>query len=353
MIEYRKVTKILTAILVLIMLLTLAACWGKGPNVSEDEPPEISTPAQLSADEARAIYNMWLDAHFADHEDISAYTLSKQSNEIYELGGEDHYLFHADEMSMYWYNILVHMKTGELLIMITPDGEDQAIDIEPLDDWYDRYYKVDEEDYDDDIPLRVNNYLRRYGNMPLFSDISQIDQEWLIFNLFYLSDTHNKDAAPYGFDYFVTIADIEKAARKYINPQIQMAYEADFPEYENSYPAWNPELNGFMWNGTGGSDTMYDYLLRDIKKQNGLFYITCIEVKISWDEEYEWRDGIVYIGAEIVGSATFDGERSEIDYTFNTGQDDLEKRLFVLRENGNDEYGEPLFIIDSKTNLLD
>jgi len=143
-----KVTsKFLAALLTLMLLLSLAACGGGGetPSGGGDKPTGTSTPettesgtsapARLTAGEAREIYNAWL----VDHAELSDYTLSDE-NETYEWDGEVYHLFHAEEMSRYWYNILVHMETGELLFMMTPDGEDPETTVEPLDDWYNTHY---------------------------------------------------------------------------------------------------------------------------------------------------------------------------------------------------------------------
>ena len=97
-----------------------------------EEESESSKPASLSVDEAIAIYNTWLD----NHEDISSHTLHKQYYQTFNWFGEQYYWFGADDASRYWYNILVHMETGELLFMMKSDGEYSATSIELLDDWY-------------------------------------------------------------------------------------------------------------------------------------------------------------------------------------------------------------------------
>ena len=131
----KATSKFLAALLTLMLALSLAACGGGGetPGTSAPETtePGTSAPTRLTAGEARDIYNAWL----VDHAELSDYTLSDE-NETYEWDGEEYYLFHADEMSRYWYNILVHMETGELLFMMTPDGEDPITTVEPLQDWY-------------------------------------------------------------------------------------------------------------------------------------------------------------------------------------------------------------------------
>jgi len=125
----KTTSKFLAALLMLMLALALAACGG-GSN-----PPKPPAPARLTAGEARALYYTWLETHV----ELSDYTLSDTS-ETYEWDGGEYHLFHADEMSRYWYNILVHMETGELLFMMTPDGEDPITTAEPLDDWYNTYY---------------------------------------------------------------------------------------------------------------------------------------------------------------------------------------------------------------------
>ena len=89
--------------------------------------------AALSANDARAIYNTWL----GKHAEMSAYTLGPY--DIFQDGAY-YYLFQAENAEWYWFNILVDMQTGELLFMMTPDGEDPTPITEPLDDYYNRYY---------------------------------------------------------------------------------------------------------------------------------------------------------------------------------------------------------------------
>jgi hypothetical protein len=93
-------------------------------------------PARLTADNAIVIYNMWIDDRFANHAESLQYRLDGQLYEKYVIFGEPYYFFHANEDYMYWYNILVHMETGELLFMMTSDGMDPLTSIEPLDDWF-------------------------------------------------------------------------------------------------------------------------------------------------------------------------------------------------------------------------
>ena len=88
----------------------------------------------FSANDARTIYSTWL----SNHAEMSEYTLGLHYK-IYEDGAY-YYWFQAENPEWYWFNILADMETGELLFMMTPDGEDPTPTIEPLDDYYNRYY---------------------------------------------------------------------------------------------------------------------------------------------------------------------------------------------------------------------
>ena len=91
---------------------------------------DTSASTGLTVEEALAAYDLWFD-----NRDDDPTPLNKQPVEIYEFEGRDYYRFAAEEPSMYWYNILVNTQTGELLFMMTPDGEDPVATIQTLEDW--------------------------------------------------------------------------------------------------------------------------------------------------------------------------------------------------------------------------
>jgi hypothetical protein len=46
-----------------------------------------------------------------------------------------------DDPGQYWFSILVHNETGEMLAMLTEDGQDPGPpDFKPIDDYYNRYW---------------------------------------------------------------------------------------------------------------------------------------------------------------------------------------------------------------------
>lgn len=93
-------------------------------------------PARLSADEAFAVYNEWVTIHF----DSDDYNVRRYPSGRFVIYGEQYYYFRADDDWKYYYNILVHMLTGELLFLQFEDGMFGGTYIEPLDDWYNRYF---------------------------------------------------------------------------------------------------------------------------------------------------------------------------------------------------------------------
>ena len=90
----------------------------------------------LTPDEAIAIYNTWLEEHLDASDEPSEYVLDALSYEKYVIFGEEYYYFRAAEPYKYWYNILVHMETGDLLFMMISDGMYSLTSIEPLGDWW-------------------------------------------------------------------------------------------------------------------------------------------------------------------------------------------------------------------------
>ena len=95
-----------------------------------------SAPASLTAEEAIGIYDGWT----VEHSELADYRLNAQEYDEYVIFGERYYYFHSEEYFMYWYNILVHMETGELLFLMLSDGQYAGTHIEPLDDWYESAY---------------------------------------------------------------------------------------------------------------------------------------------------------------------------------------------------------------------
>ena len=101
-----------------------------------NEPAEFA-PATLTAEEALEIYNAWMEARF---DEDAGYRLDNQSYNTYVIFGEQYYYFGAEDEYLYWYNILIHMETGELLYLLIYDGMFGGSDIMALDDWYDIAY---------------------------------------------------------------------------------------------------------------------------------------------------------------------------------------------------------------------
>jgi len=179
--------------------------WLPIPSSSGDGATQAD--ALLRSDEARQIYNAWL----AGHPDMSEYTLSRLAGTPYELNGEQYYLFHADDRAMYRYNILVNMKTGELILMMTPDGPNPVTTYEPLDDWYDsnhityqapsnisfRDNTLPPDQYVGDIfPVRgilESNYLILSVFVAVYNDSEVIETSSITFPNAYTYDIRNLD----------------------------------------------------------------------------------------------------------------------------------------------------------------
>ena len=104
------------------------------PPASPAPEPAVEPPSLLAPDEARRIAQEWLYEHPIDYHYLG------RGYEDATIDGEEYFEFFLDEPYMYWFSILVHKKTGEMLARTVSDGMDYYEEIEPLDDWYNRYY---------------------------------------------------------------------------------------------------------------------------------------------------------------------------------------------------------------------
>jgi len=95
------------------------------------------TPALLSASEALRLYQTRMDDLPDDHDYYFEIRMDRQPQGKVVLFGELYYLFEAEENHMYWYNVLVHMVTGDLLFMWIHDGMYGGFEIMHLDDMLD------------------------------------------------------------------------------------------------------------------------------------------------------------------------------------------------------------------------
>jgi len=102
--------------------------WYRGESAA---PPQ----ALLTADEAVARYNAWVDERSEDRAIFSLHRLYEYFYGMYEIFGEQYYHFYAEDDLLYWYNVLIHVNTGEMLFMMTSDGMFPETMIETLEDW--------------------------------------------------------------------------------------------------------------------------------------------------------------------------------------------------------------------------
>jgi len=109
-------------------------------STKPDNTPRVDTPPPvvlLTVNEARDIAQRWLN----DNSTRESYTLDRNYHDEYTHRGENYYLFIDVEIQKYWFNVLVHMETGALFVMILDDGMDASPpQIEPIAEWFDRVY---------------------------------------------------------------------------------------------------------------------------------------------------------------------------------------------------------------------
>jgi len=114
------------------MIMEFMDDWYRG------EQAELA-PALLTADEALDIYYARVNDLPDDRLFFAETRMDEQPQGKIVLFGEQYYLFGAEENHMYWYNILVHMVTGDLLFMWIHDGMYGGFEIVLLDDLIDNW----------------------------------------------------------------------------------------------------------------------------------------------------------------------------------------------------------------------
>jgi len=92
-------------------------------------------PALLTADEAMAIYDDWMNDRFGNQAYSPEIPLNRESYGRYVIFGEQYYYFHAEDGMNYWFNLLVNMETGDLLFVLTTDGMFGEEYVMTMDDW--------------------------------------------------------------------------------------------------------------------------------------------------------------------------------------------------------------------------
>ena len=95
----------------------------------------VYAPARLTADEAVAVYNAWMNDHSSDHAFAAEFSLARETYGRYVIFGEQYYYFHMDGSTYYWHNILVNMETGDLLSLSIDDGMFGGEYVMTMDDW--------------------------------------------------------------------------------------------------------------------------------------------------------------------------------------------------------------------------
>ena len=88
----------------------------------------------ITVSDAQMTIQTWLV-----HYPIRGITILEYRDDII-IDDEEYYAFYTDSNDMYWFSVLVHKTTGELLQRTVSDGQFPTEYIEPLDDWYNRGY---------------------------------------------------------------------------------------------------------------------------------------------------------------------------------------------------------------------
>lgn len=101
------------------------------------------TPPLLSAEGALEVFESWMVNNLSEDDYNNYSTRCRLSRDVYgsyEMLGEQYYYFRAEEGMNYWYNILVHMQTGEVLFLLITDGMFGEEVVMQANDWFNPVY---------------------------------------------------------------------------------------------------------------------------------------------------------------------------------------------------------------------
>ena len=135
--------KILFLISLLLMAAMLVSCKGLPAEPAEqttpDAPSNIGAVTSLTGAEAKEIAQAWLDEHPDMVTPYEPTTITGISDEMFVYDSDEYYCFNLG--GYYWLDILVHSETGRLLCIQTEESDEPTDPvIEPLDDYYNRFY---------------------------------------------------------------------------------------------------------------------------------------------------------------------------------------------------------------------
>lgn len=121
--------KITVLVFVLLLSIAMLAACGQG-----DDQPMVMTDR-----EAWDLVETWLEEHPEMATPYEPTTIASLEDEMYVYNGEEYYHFLLN--GYYWVDILLHPETGEMLSVETEESDEPVEPvIEPLMDYYDRYY---------------------------------------------------------------------------------------------------------------------------------------------------------------------------------------------------------------------
>lgn len=133
---------LLVVLLAFAMLIGCSDKNGQDPNNNgqvTENGGQVTEEDLLTAEQAQEIAQAWLDDHPEMATPYEPTTIAGLDEEMYSYKGQEYYLVYLD--GYYWLDILVHSETGEMLCIVTEDSDEPVEPvIEPLEDYYNRYY---------------------------------------------------------------------------------------------------------------------------------------------------------------------------------------------------------------------
>ena len=171
------------------------------------------------------------------------------------------------------------------------------------------------------------------GSMPPFDDIARIDKIWVISALWMKVSDRISDT--------VSLADIEKEARRTINPAITLPADGDYRHFNGTpgaWPKWVPSEKSFTIAPADYGSIVWDYPLTSATRSGSLYKVVCAEIYYKPESEQLFstsESGVLFCNGRQVGTEKDSAdENTSPVFHYTTDPATLPQIGFVLRDNG-------------------
>lgn len=212
--------------------------------------------------------------------------------------------------------------------------------------------KSDSPDVSDAEKKKISAYLGNIadlgtGSMPPFNRIEDLDKTWTIQSMWLRTkdDVTSYTSEASGTDFgAVSLAAIEKEARRSLNPSVSLPATGDYSSFKGPSvwtPRWVPSQKLFVFP-LGDYPTIYwIYPISSVTKRGDSYKVICAELYYAPQFDM-WHltdsTGVLFCNGKRVGTETDETENTPASFHYETDPAKLPQLQFILKSNGSGGY---------------